>query len=47
MTKDYRGLSTHDFVERTRHEAEAILKKRKPNLKMLVSMRDPQHGTKL
>lgn len=27
MTKEYRGLSTHAFVERTRHEVEALTKK--------------------
>ena len=37
MTKDYAGLSTHEFVQRIRHEAEAVRKKWKLRLKQRPS----------
>jgi hypothetical protein len=41
ITKDYAGLSTHDFVERLHQEAESFLKARKITLKRI----SPPAGT--
>jgi len=36
MTRDYQGLSTREFVERTRQEVDALVKKRKLRLRQVL-----------
>ena len=36
MTREYEGLSTREFVERTRQEVDALVKKRKLRLRQVL-----------